>query len=130
MSSSYPEDLLFHEEHLWVRRLDETSEAVVGASYFAQKQLGGIVFVDLPRIGTSIEAGVPFGTVESHKVVSDLISPASGDVLEVNEALRSAAGLLNEDCYGAGWLVKIRLTAPSDIPRLLTAAAYRARLRE
>ena len=124
MPSSVSDEMGFHPCHLWVRRCSETGEAHVGLSDFAQKQLGKIMYVDLPQAGTSIEADIPFGTVESFKVVSELMAPVSGVVLDVNGSLKGQANLLNDDCYGAGWLVRIRVDENADLSPLLTADAY------
>lgn len=126
MSCSIPEELSFHSSHLWVKADETLGEAYIGVSDFAQKQLGSIVFVELPRVGQSIDVDNAFGTVESYKVVSDLIAPLSGEVLEFNGALKDAAGTLNADCYGAGWLVKIKLHDAGQLSSLLTAGDYRA----
>jgi len=126
MSCSIPEGLSFHAAHLWVKCDETLGEAYIGVSDFAQKQLGSIVFVELPRVGQTIEADSAFGTVESYKVVSDLIAPLSGEVLECNGVLKDAAATLNADCYGAGWLVKIKVQDAGQLASLLTAGDYRA----
>jgi glycine cleavage system H protein len=125
MSSSSPDERRFHRDHLWVMpAADQPGEVYVGISDFAQKQLGKILFVELPRAGERIEGGAPFGTVESYKVVSELIAPLTGEVVDANPQLRQAAGLVNEDCYGNGWLVRIRMSVPEELSPLLTADAY------
>jgi glycine cleavage system H protein len=91
---------------------------------FAQNQLGDIVFVELPEVGTTTEAGVPFGTIESVKAVSDLFAPLSGEVLSINEALEDQPELVNESCYGDGWLVTLSLADPTEFDGLLDAAGY------
>lgn len=126
MSCNSSDELRFHRDHLWVRIDANSGDACVGISDFAQKQLGKIMFVDLPQAGARLEAGTSFGAVESYKVVSELIAPASGEVLESNEALKQAAGLLNQDCYGAGWLLRIRVDEPANFAALLTEGAYLA----
>ncbi|MFA5898179.1 MAG: glycine cleavage system protein GcvH [Hyphomicrobium sp.] len=126
MSCNIPDELRFHTDHLWVKAADNVSEVYIGVSDFAQKRLGTILFVELPRVGETIEAGSAFGTVESHKVVSDLIAPASGEIVEFNEKLRDAANLVNADCYGDGWLVKIRMQDAAHLSMLLTSGDYRA----
>ena len=125
MSSNFPEALRFHRDHLWVKVIEQESEAYIGVSHFAQKQLGTIMFVELPRVGQSIEADRPFGAVESFKVVSDLIAPASGEVVEFNTRLKDAANLLNSDCYGEGWLVRIKMHDIAHLSALLSASDYR-----
>lgn len=125
MSSNTPEGLHFHQDHVWLKPLEQSNEAYLGVSNFAQKQLGQVVFVDLPQVGTVLEVGIPFGAVESNKVVSDLIAPVSGVVLELNNKLRTTANLINEDCYGNGWIVKIGINDPADLTTLLPASAYK-----
>jgi glycine cleavage system H protein len=124
MLSNTPESRRFHRDHLWVCPSDQTDEVWVGISDFAQKQLGKIVFVDLPRIGHRICHGEPCGTVESSKVVSELVAPVTGDVVEINVTLRGAAGLLNEDCYGTGWLMRIKVADAGHLEALLHHDAY------
>jgi glycine cleavage system H protein len=123
-----PEDLLFTKDDEWIRR--EGGELVIGVSDFAQSQLGDIVFVELPEVGSSTEAGVPFGTIESVKAVSDLYAPLSGDVIAINEALEDAPEKVNESCYGEGWLVRIRPSNESELDGLLDASAYRQSVAE
>jgi glycine cleavage system H protein len=118
----YPEDLHYTKQHEWVRV--EGDSAAVGITDYAQDQLGDIVYVDLPRVGTKLEAGKVMGSVESVKAVSDIYSPVSGEVLEVNPALASAPEKLNESPHGDGWMIKVRLAAPGEIQGLLSAADY------
>lgn len=118
----YPEDLHYTKQHEWVRLSDDV--AVVGITDYAQKELGDIVYVDLPRVGTQVEAGKVMGSVESVKAVSDIYSPISGEVIEINDALSTAPEKLNESPHGDGWLVKTRLSAPAEIQGLLSAADY------
>ena len=118
----YPEDLHYTKQHEWVRV--EGDSGVVGITDYAQNQLGDIVYVDLPRAGTKVEQGKVMGSVESVKAVSDIYSPVSGEVTETNPALASAPEKLNESPHGDGWLVKIRLATPAEIPGLLSAADY------
>lgn len=118
-----PGELRFTNDDEWVRT--EGSEIVVGVTDFAQSQLGDIVFVELPGVGSTTEAGASFGTIESVKAVSDLFAPISGEVLAVNEALSDKPELVNESCYGTGWLIRLRPSDPSQIAALLDAAAYR-----
>lgn len=118
-----PGELRFTNDDEWVRM--EGSEIVVGVTDFAQSQLGDIVFVELPGVGSTTEAGASFGTIESVKAVSDLFAPISGEVLAVNEALTDKPELVNESCYGTGWLIRLRPSDPSQIAALLDAAAYR-----
>ncbi len=120
----FPEDLLYTNDDEWIRR--EGDQVVFGVSDFAQHQLGDIVFVELPEIGDMIEAGAPFGTIESVKAVSDLLSPISGEVLSINEELEDAPEQVNESCYADGWLISVRPTDPSELDALLDVNAYRA----
>lgn len=126
MSSNIPEELRFHRSHLWVKTAEQPSEVYIGVSDFAQKQLGNILFIELPRVGEAIEGDAAFGTVESYKVVSDLVAPVSGEIVELNQNLKDAASLLNADCYGMGWLLKIRLHDTECLSTLMAAGAYRA----
>ncbi len=119
-----PEDLRYTKDHEWLRV--EGGEGVVGITDFAQDALGDVVFVELPAVGTALRAGQTFGVVESNKTVSDLFAPLDGTVVAVNEALREQPEVVNQDPYGAGWMVRIAIsggTAPTD---LLDAAAYGA----
>lgn len=124
MSCNTPDGVSFHKDHLWVQPVAHSREVLVGLSDFAQKQLGNILFVELPRIGDQVSLGQPCGTVESYKVVSELVAPVSGEVVETNGELKRAARLINEDCYGTGWLLRIRLSEPEHLSTLLAADAY------
>ena len=127
--ASYPNDLLYHPEHDWVR-IDESDEtlATFGITWYAQDQLGEVVFFEPPAGGTSVAAGESYTEVESVKAVSDVVAPMSGEILEVNEALAGEPEAINDDPYGAGWLVKVRLSDPSEKAGLMDAAAYEASL--
>jgi len=127
MPVPYPDDRLYHAAALWLKLLDD-DEALVGINEFAQSSLGEVLFVDLPRVGAVIGFDTAFGTIESGKVVSDLVSPASGSVLVVNARLREEPGLVNLDPYGEGWLLRIRLHLPRETERLLDAATYQITL--
>lgn len=118
----YPEDQHYTKQHEWVRLSDDG--AAVGITDYAQKELGDIVYVDLPRVGTKLEQGKVMGSVESVKAVSDIYAPVSGEVIEINDTLATAPEKLNESPHGDGWLVKIRLSAPDEIKELLSAADY------
>ena len=118
----YPENFRYTKEHEWVQVIGEIG--VVGITDHAQKELGDIVYVDLPKPGTRVEMGKTFGSVESVKAVSDIYAPVSGEVVEVNEKLASRPETLNEDPHSDGWLVKIKLSAPGEIQQLLTAGDY------
>jgi glycine cleavage system H protein len=118
----YPENLRYTKEHEWV--LVEGDIGTVGITFHAQKELGDIVYVDLPKPGTMVEQGKTIGSVESVKAVSDLYSPVSGEVTEVNELLHAAPEKLNEDPYGSAWLFKLRMRTPAEAGQLLSAADY------
>ncbi len=123
-----PQDLKYTDEHEWIRLNGENAE--VGITHFAQQQLGDIVYVELPAVGTSLTRGQTFGVVESVKTVSDLYAPVTGEVVEVNPELLSEADdfkpeLVNDDPFGQGWMVRVRLTDPSELAGLLDAAAYK-----
>ena len=124
--ASYPEDLLYHPEHDWARV--EDGQATLGITWFAQDALGEVVFFDLPAVGTSISKDAPYAEVESVKAVSDVIAPLSGEIVEVNEALTDSPQVINEDPYGEGWLVKVRLADPSERDALMDAGSYTASL--
>ncbi len=127
--ASYPEDLLYHPEHDWAR-IDATEPelATLGITWYAQDSLGEVVFFDLPAVGTSVKKDAPYAEVESVKAVSDVIAPLSGEIVEVNDALTDSPQAINEDPYGAGWLVKVRLADPGEREALLDASAYAATL--
>src|SRR6202166_4902733 len=113
----YPENYRYTKEHEWVRV--EGGIGVVGITDHAQKELGDIVYVDLPKVGARLEQGKTLGSVESVKAVSDIFAPVSGEVTEINEMLSTTPEKLNEDPHGAAWLVKVRMTAPDEIKQLL-----------
>jgi glycine cleavage system H protein len=123
MPKHYPEDRLYHRDALWLRLL-ENGEALIGINHYAQDSLGEVVFLDLPRVGTTIRCDTPLGTVESRKAVSDMIAPVDGTVLEINTRLRSEPTLINSDPYGEGWTLRIRLTSPGETEHLHDASAY------
>ena len=122
-SESYPEDLLYNKEHDWARI--EGDEAVLGITWYAHDALGELVHYEPPAVGATIEKGKPYGEVESVKAVSDLVSPLSGEVLEVNPKVVDAPETVNEDAYGEGWLVRIRMSDPSERDSLLDVDAYK-----
>ena len=123
---SYPDELKYHREHDWARI--EGDEAVLGITWFAQDSLGELVHYEPPEEGATVSSGSSYGEVESVKAVSDVIAPLSGEVVEVNGVLDDAPETINEDPYGAGWLVKIRLGDAAEIESLLDADAYRTLL--
>ena len=118
----YPENFRYTKEHEWVRVEGDTG--TVGITDHAQNELGDIVYVDLPKVGTKVEQGKSLGSVESVKAVSDIYSPVSGEVVDVNQALADAPEKLNQDAHGEGWLVKIRLSNPEQAGALMSAAEY------
>jgi glycine cleavage system H protein len=120
--ASYPEDLRYHTEHDWAR-IDGDS-ATLGITWYAQDALGEVVFFELPEVGATISKDEPYAEVESVKAVSDVISPLSGEITEVNAVLSDTPETINSDPYGDGWLVKIKLSDPSEADGLLDAAAY------
>jgi glycine cleavage system H protein len=125
-AGNYPAELLYHREHGWA--LIDGDQATLGISWFAQDALGEVVFFDPPEPGANVVAGDSYGEVESLKAVSELIAPLSGEVTEVNDALEADAELINSEPYGAGWLVKIRLSDAGDGDLLLSAEAYETTL--
>ena len=124
--ASYPSDLSYHEEHDWARI--DGDVATFGITWYAQDQLGEVVFFDPPEVGKSVRRGDPYAEVESVKAVSDVIAPLSGEIVEVNEALSSAPEAINDDPYEGGWMVRVRLSDPSEVDSLLDAAAYQEAL--
>jgi glycine cleavage system H protein len=127
--ASYPDDLLYHPEHDWARvEGADAPLATLGITWYAQDALGEVVFFDPPAVGTTLAKDAPYAEVESVKAVSDVVAPLSGEIVEVNEALSEDPATINEDPYGEGWLVKVRLSEPAEQEALLDAAAYRAGL--
>jgi glycine cleavage system H protein len=122
-AESYPEELKYHREHDWARV--DGDEAVLGITWFAQDALGELVHFEAPTQGSQVAKDSSYGEIESVKAVSDVIAPLSGEVLEVNQSAADAPETINEDPYGAGWLIRIRLADPSELDSLLDAAAYK-----
>jgi glycine cleavage system H protein len=120
--ASYPDDLKYHAEHDWARIDGDT--ATFGITWYAQDQLGEVVFFDPPEVGSTVAKDAPYAEVESVKAVSDVVAPLSGEIVEVNEGLKDAPEQINEDSYGEGWLVKVKLSDPSEIDALLDASSY------
>ena len=121
--ATYPEDLKYHAEHDWARI--EGDQATFGITWYAQDALGTVVFFDPPEIGASVSKDDAYTEVESVKAVSDVVAPLSGEVVEVNEALRETPELVNQDPYGEGWLIKVRLSDPSEVDQLMDVGAYK-----
>jgi glycine cleavage system H protein len=122
--ADYPDELLYHDQHDWAR-LDGDDHAVLGITWYAQDSLGEVVFYDPPELGATIQKDSAYAEVESVKAVSDVIAPMSGEIVAVNDALEDAPEKINQDPYGEGWLVKVRLSAPAEAEGLLGAAEYR-----
>ncbi|MFI5339714.1 MAG: glycine cleavage system protein GcvH [Candidatus Methylomirabilales bacterium] len=122
----YPADLKYTKEHEWIKL--EGDKGRVGITHHAQKALGDVVFVELPKVGRRLRQMETFGVVESVKAVSDLYSPASGEVVEVNTALEAKPESVNKDCYGAGWMMLVKLADPKELGKLMDAKAYEAYL--
>ncbi len=120
--ASYPSDLKYHPEHDWARI--DGDVATLGITWYAQDQLGEVVFFDPPEVGKSVTKDEPYTEVESVKAVSDVIAPLSGEIVEVNDGLADAPENINDDPYGEGWLVRIRMSDPSEVDALMDADAY------
>jgi glycine cleavage system H protein len=127
-AESYPDDLTYHPEHDWARI--DGDKAVLGITWFAQDALGELVHFEAPEVGASVSKDGSYGEVESVKAVSDVVAPLSGEVLDVNQKAVDEPETINEDPYGEGWLIRIRLSDPSEADSLLDAAAYRAHVAE
>ncbi len=127
--ASYPADLLYHPEHDWARIDEEDpAHATLGITWYAQDALGEVVFFEAPAVGATLTKDEPYTEVESVKAVSDVVAPLSGEVVEVNQIATGNPGMINEDPYGEGWLVRVRLSDPSERDALLDAASYIATL--
>jgi glycine cleavage system H protein len=124
--ASYPDHLRYHPDHDWARVDGE--QATLGITWYAQDQLGEVVFFDVPAVGAEVRKDEPYAEVESVKAVSDVIAPVSGEIVAVNGTLSDKPETINEDPYGEGWLVKVKLSDPSEAESLLDAAAYEASL--
>jgi glycine cleavage system H protein len=123
LAADYPADLLYHPEHDWARI--DGDVATFGVTWYAQDALGEVVFYDPPAVGSTVAKDQTYAEVESVKAVSDVFAPLSGEVVEVNEGLADTPEKINSDPYGDGWLVKVRLSDPSELEQLLDVAAYR-----
>jgi len=128
--AEFPEGLLYSEEHEYLKATDDSAVYVVGVTDYAQGELGDIVYLELPSAGESFGKMDVFGTIEAVKAVSDLFSPASGEIVEVNAALDDDPSLVNSDPYGAGWMIKLRVSDGSDLEGLMDAAAYQEHVGE
>lgn len=125
-AASYPEDLLYHPEHDWARLEGDT--ATFGITWYAQDSLGEVVFCEPPDVGSVVRKDEPYTEIESVKAVSDVFAPLSGEIVEVNDSLRESPQMINEDPYGEGWLVKVRLSDPSEAESLMDSETYEAKL--
>ncbi|UCC78377.1 MAG: glycine cleavage system protein GcvH [Candidatus Zixiibacteriota bacterium] len=123
-----PDDLKYSKEHEWVKINGDI--AVIGITDYAQGELGDIVFVELPAVGSKVEFMKPFGTIEAVKAISDLFSPLTGEVTEANGQLESDASIINSDPYGDGWIIKVRMSDPVELDKLLSASEYKAEIGE
>ncbi len=122
--ANYPDDLRYHDQHDWAR-LEGDEHAVFGITWYAQDTLGEVVFYDGPEVGASVQKDSSYAEVESVKAVSDVIAPLSGEIVEINDSLEDSPEKINEDPYGEGWLVKVKLTSPEEAGALLNADQYR-----
>jgi glycine cleavage system H protein len=128
--SNVPDDLLYTPEHEYIARTQDTAVIRVGITDYAQGELGDVVFVRLPKAGDRVTAHQPFGEIEAVKAVSELYSPVSGEVVEINSALDGDSGVVNRDPYGDGWMVKLKVSNPADLKDLLSPKAYRSHIGE
>lgn len=130
MDERYPDDLLYHPEHDWARIEDQNQPATArfGITWYAQDALGEVVFFEPPAVGTAVSKDQPYTEIESVKAVSDVIAPLSGEITAVNETLATTPETVNEDPYGEGWLVEVKLSDPSEAESLLSAEDYQATL--
>ncbi len=126
--AEYPQNLKYTKEHEWART--EGKSVVVGITFHAQEELGDVVYVELPKVGSTITAGTPFGVIESTKAVSELFAPISGKVQKVNDSLTKSPQTVNEDPYGAGWLIEVEPTDARQIEQLMAAADYEKLVQE
>jgi glycine cleavage system H protein len=124
--ASYPLDLKYHPEHDWARIDGDT--ATLGITWYAQEQLGEVVFFDPPAVGSEVSKDQPYAEVESVKAVSDVVAPLSGEIVEVNETLGDTPEQINDDPYGAGWMVKVRLSNVDEVEQLMDSSAYEGTL--
>jgi glycine cleavage system H protein len=122
-AESYPDGLKYHPEHDWARI--EGNEATLGVTWFAQDALGELVHYEAPTVGSTVAKDESYGEVESVKAVSDIVAPLSGEVLEVNQKAVDAPEIVNDDPYGEGWLIRIRMSDPGEVDALMEAGAYR-----
>ena len=122
--ANIPNDLLYTEEHEWVRRTDDSDVVEIGITDYAQGELGDVVYVELPKVGASFGMHDVFGTIEAVKAVSELFSPVAGEVAAVNDTVDREPGVVNSDPYGDGWMLRMRITSPADLDQLLGPEEY------
>lgn len=122
--SDIPDALRYTNDHEYVKATDDADVVIVGITDYAQGELGDIVYVELPEVGETFAAGKPFGTIEAVKAVADLLTPANGEVIEVNGAVADEPSVINQDPYGGGWMIKLRVEDPSDLDHLLSPGDY------
>jgi glycine cleavage system H protein len=123
-----PSDLKYTKEHEWVKVENKT--AIIGITDYAAGELGDIVFVEMPKVGTKVQQMKAFGTIEAVKAISDLFCPVSGEVVEINNDVANEAGVINQDPYGKGWIIKVKLSNPGELDSLLSSADYEASLKK
>ncbi len=123
-----PGDLKYTKEHEWVKIEDKT--AIIGITDYAAGELGDIVFVEMPKVGTKVQQMKAFGTIEAVKAISDLFCPVSGEVVEINNDVANEAAVINQDPYGKGWIIKVKLSNPGELDSLLSSADYEALLKK
>lgn len=128
--SEIPDSLHYTEEHEYVKPTDEPGVVIIGITDYAQGELGDVVYVDLPEVGSKFNQMDVFGTIEAVKAVSELFCPVAGEVIEINEAIEDDPGLVNKDPYGDGWMIKLRLRNPDEVHQLLSAADYASHIGE
>ncbi len=128
--SDIPDTLQYSEEHEYVKPTEDAGVFAVGITDYAQSELGDVVYVQLPEVGSKLNQMDVFGTIEAVKAVSDLFTPLAGEVVEINDALDSDPALVNRDPYGDGWMIKLQVRSPDDLDRLLTAADYASHIGE
>ena len=128
--SNVPDDLLYTAEHEYVARTSDPDVVRIGITDYAQGELGDVIFVDLPKAGERLTSHQPFGEIEAVKAVSELYSPVTGEVAEINAALDTDAGVVNRDPYGDGWMVKLKISGPNDLKGLMSPGQYRAHIGE
>jgi glycine cleavage system H protein len=126
--ANIPQDLQYTEEHEYIKRTDDDNVVIVGITDYAQGELGDVVFVELPKAGDSFDRSEVFGTIEAVKAVSELFAPLGGEIVEVNDALDADPALVNRDPYGEGWMIKLRLSNPSELDEVMDAATYESHI--